>query len=440
MGGYFSKLPEEILHVNPEGSRLVTFGINCHTSDRFQRRANPITADNAELVRDSFVEVGAVSENNAYFYKASKHKHQCSFEGMKAVVKQYARDVKKNGLFLFYLSGHGIRTRENNDYVLAPADFDYTYATALTAQALYSWFSEINCAAKYIVIILEACYSGGIQKELIETRRQSKDSRTIFSQRHNWYVISACEHDETISIIEPLGNSVFTYFFSNILRSYNSSNKLPLRDIFEECKACSLSLAHTFQGFDRGQCCRILGTPVYDSVADANSGVLQKDYKSKYYNKDLNIEGLSNSSLDFLRSLIRDEGSPLRQLEERGMLSKDRVFQTVICTMMHSVASKEMVDELSKEPSCSFEKVSNPNLLITAFTEVIATIDEVHTVSEVSAYIFHKCSTFYRQPLMNELYPNYPKLNPNAPKHKDLDELIKRLKTEADESAESAEA
>ena len=385
-----NNLPKE-LQINRDQSRLISFGIDRQTSPNYQHKTlSPVTVKDATLVRDSFVAAGAVCRNNALVYAASKQTEKCTAKGIKDVFQKYASEVGENGLFLFHFSGHGVTVR-NKEWGLAPADFDYSRDTYLTASVLGSWLGEITCVAKHIIFTLDCCYAGGIAKELTDN---------AISRNHNLYVISACMAHETSLVLGPLRNSVFTYFLSKSVCSHVGSEAFPIREIFNECRACCENLTATLVMYNKETGLQIKTMTPGMAVRNINSRdefdtrVGRFEYVVKLYNSDWPIDALHRKTVDYLDTLIAIEGGPLMELEKQKLL-KNEVLETVLCTLMYSVASFE----LACDSSSSFDKVKNPNLSITAFIQVSSTLDMIHPDLEIPQNIFFMSWLFYMEVL-----------------------------------------
>ena len=145
-----SNTSEESLSFEPSQSYAVAFSINCQTSPLFQRKALGDTVVNdARKVLSALQESGAVPRENAKLIQAKRDLETCTFTGMKNGFQKQAKKVRKGGIFFFHFSGHGIKTK-NNQFGLAPVDFDYKENTYITASVLSQWLREASCEAKYV--------------------------------------------------------------------------------------------------------------------------------------------------------------------------------------------------------------------------------------------------------------------------------------------------
>ncbi len=382
--------PEE-LQVDPRESRLISFGIDHQTSPNYKHKTlSPVTVEDARLIRDSFVAVGVICEENTHLYSASKQTENCTSKGMKEIFQKYASEVGESGLFLFHFSGHGVTVR-NKEWGLAPADFDYSRDTYITAEVLGEWLNEINCVAKYIIFTLDCCYAGGIGKALT--------SHSMINRGSNLYVMSACMAHETSLVLGPLRNSVFTYFLSRSIRLHIGAKTLPIRDIFKECRICCECLTATLVMYNEQTGLQIKTmTPemaVRNLVSEdsPDTGIGRFKYAVNLYNRNWPMDTLAPRSYDYLNSLLDMQDGPLSELERRRLL-KNEVLETVLCTLMYSIASTEVACD-----TAALEKVKNPNLSITAFIQVSSTLDMIHPELEIAENVFFMCWLYYLEVL-----------------------------------------
>ena len=386
----YNCLPD-VLCVSPDESRLISFGIDKQTSPNYKHKTlSPVTVEDARQVRDSFVGIGAVSKENAHLFAASKQTEYCTAKGMKEVFQRYASEVGGNGLFLFHFSGHGVTVR-NKEFGIAPADFDYSRDTYVTAEVLGSWLDEIKCVAKHIIFTLDCCYAGGIGKELT--------GHSMINRASNLYVMSACMAHETSLVLGPLRNSVFTYFLSKAVRSHIGGEGLPIRAIFDECRVCCECLTATLVMYNEQTGLQIKTMNPQMAVRNLvtqdfpDGAVGRFEYAVKLYNNKLPIDSLDPRSLDYLNSLLDMQDGPLLELQKRNLL-RNEVLDTILCTLMFSLASIEVACD-----SSSFNKVKNPNLSITAFMQVSSTIDMIHPFLEIPENVFFLSWLYYKEVL-----------------------------------------
>lgn len=391
--------PEESIKFDPAESYSVYYGIDYQSSPKYKHKTlSPITVTDAELVRDSFVNVGAFLRQHTRVHSASVRPEECMFEGIKRTFQECASMVGPNGLLLFHFSGHGIRVGRN-EWGLAPVDFDYSRQTYLTADVLAECLNEVSCKAKHIIFTLDCCYAGGVGRELTRSVYVGFDA--------NVYVLSACADYETSLVIGPLENSIFVYFLTySLLKSTSTSGFLALKNIFSMCQVCCESLSSLLIRYSDGAGLR-LGTMrpemnvlnLHSAVEELiGKGTDQTDASSvgrfqfalDLYDYSQPIPHLSDKSFAYLETVSGFDNGPLLQLERSGALN-ERVLNTVICSLMYSLASIEY--------ACNARSVLNTNLSVSAFIHCVASIDLIHTGVEFTENVFFLSWLFYREVL-----------------------------------------
>ena len=394
-----SNEPEKCFKFEPAESYMVSYGIDLQTSPNYAKKSlGPMTIADAEQVLATLVGVGAIPPENGVLYAASKQPEQCTFDGMKVGFHEQAKKVGRNGLFVFHFSGHGIKVR-NDEWGLAPVDFDYTRETYLTADVLNQWLQEVSCKAKHILFTLDCCYAGGIANELISSVNWN-------DQDSGLYVISACTANEDSLVLESLGHSIFTYFLARAIRRLTSNpGQLPVHEIFKECQACSVALSSLLIKYDPQSAAptpstmrpqmhvRDIKSVVLEFMSEARvqpdaAAVGRFEFVVQLYDHSKPKPSLDDKTHAWLETLPDAKG-PLMELERRHFLHDEKIMNAVLCSMMYSIASIEM--------ACSPANVNNPNLFLVAFMHAVATLDLVKHGVEVSTNQFAQTWGFYRE-------------------------------------------
>ena len=428
--------PIDSFEFSPSESHLVSYGIDSQTSPKFKSKSlSSIAGFDAKLVCDSFIDIGAFPAQNTVVYVASKQAEECSFDGIKKTFQDCAARVGSDGLLVFHFSGHGIKVGQN-EWGLAPVDFDYSRSTYLTASVLISWINEIKCQAKYILFTLDCCYAGGIGKELTKSVEVQVDA--------NICVMSACAGYETSIVIGPLKNSIFAYFLSDaILCCQLEAGLLPIKKVFSRCQVCCESLSSVLVRYKAGILSPSTMQPQLktlrlqtavkelsgEGVDQVDAGIGRFDFAIQMYDyQKWNIPQLSEKSYAYLETVSSIEEGPLLQLEENGVFSQ-RVLNTVVCSMMYSVAATELVSNPGN--------VQNPNLSITAFMNCVAAIDMIHSGVEFNKLVFYHSWLFYREVLV-ENNVNIASLQPMFERLQSICSESHRQSEEVDGSLDTA--
>ena len=392
-----SSTPEAVVHFEPSESYLVSYGVDRHTSRAFAKPLNPGAALSAERVRLALVDTEVLPARNTALYKASDYDECCGITDMKDTFQEQAKKVGRNGVFFFHFSGHGT-TNGCNKWSLAPADFDRTQHTYITAETLARWLSEIECKAKYIVFTLDCCFSGGVAEQLKASHWTQSSSRL--------YVISACTALEVTTTLGTLEHSIFSHFLSVAFKaSTGIRGELPIEETFRKCQVCSTALSSLLvrYSFTEGLQCKVSQPQLH--VIDLRSQVKemmgegedQADSRAEaklqfvldLYDKTRAKSKLHKKTIAWLESLAAQNG-PLTILKDHQVLSGD-VLTTAYCSIMFSTASLEL--------AYHFKETRNPNHSLTAFLHVAAVMERVVGGAEITRTQFHLGWQFYRKVL-----------------------------------------
>ena len=369
---------EETLSFEPSQSYLVAFSINRQTSPRFRhRQLNDTVVNDAFKVMSSLQERGAIPRNNANLVQASIEGELCTLAGMKKAFQAEAKKVGENGAFFFHFSGHGIRV-SNDQFGLAPSDFDYTEETYVTASVLSQWLREASCRAKYVVFTIDCCYAGGLAEAL--TRGTGR-----LAPYPGLYVLASCTANEVSVIVGTLGNSIFCYFLSHVIRQVKfSPGQLPIKAVYERCKKLSTALSSLLLSYDRTAGVQwktmqpeFAHSTLSQSVLELSgegrdqpdAAVSRFSYATELYDKTgRGAIPLDDKCLAWLEMTYIESDSSLAVLKEEGVLGMEQcLMDTVICCMLRSVASIQQ--------ACDPATVASPNVFITAYMHVVAAID-----------------------------------------------------------------
>ena len=410
-----SNQPEECFQFEPAESYMVSYGIDVQTSPNFKHKTlGSLTIADAEQVLTALVDVGAIRQENGVLYAASKQPEQCTFDGMKVGFQEQAKKVGQNGLFVFHFSGHGIKVR-NDEWGLAPVDFDYRRETYLTADVLNQWLQEAGCKAKHILFTLDCCYAGGIANELTTSGNWSEKDLGL-------YVISACTANEASLVLGPLGHSIFTYFLAQAISKLTSRpGQLPVHEIFKECQACSVALSSLLIKHDpqSGLSVRTMKpqmqmkSVVEELMREGSdqpdvAGVGRFEFVVQLYDKSQPKPSLDDKTHAWLETLP-DTNGPLMELERRHVLH-GKILNAALCSMMYSIASIEI--EFNRT------NVENLNHFLIAFMHAVATLDLLKQGVKVNTTQLVQSWGFYREVLVKhnmndkELIKLYDRLIP----------------------------
>ena len=171
-------------------------------------------------------------KGNTTIHVATENPEDCTFEGMRRCFIDAAKSVGPEGMLVFHFSGHGIRIGDDQ-WGLAPSDFDYSEHTYITASVLNDWLTEASCKAKHVLFTLDCCYAGGIGDALTTTIHHS-----------SLFAVCACTANEKSRSIGCLEHTLFSYFFADVMRkNISDPPKLPSYNILTECHTCCKALS-----------------------------------------------------------------------------------------------------------------------------------------------------------------------------------------------------
>ena len=207
---------------NSDNSYFLAVCIDKQTSIFRRGEQNHRILVGCQSVQNAIRHTDLVSAKNCRLFAASSSAENCSFVGLKKTFIEAAQEVKDDGIFFFHFSGHGVRP--NNDFGIAPMDYDDTHDKCITAATLKEWLKEAMLNAAYVVITLDSCYSGGIAEAI--TRGSNERSPL-----HEFQVITSCQVGETSFTIESIGSTILSYFLSYVIKTTCHSGYYPIETI-----------------------------------------------------------------------------------------------------------------------------------------------------------------------------------------------------------------
>lgn len=382
--------PESSLHFNPKQSRLLVFGIDKQTHLNYQNRSlgNTVKLDALEVA------LTFLKQHNIDYeiHTASDHHDQCTYTGMKTVLESNASKVGKEGILIVFFGGHGI-SDSNQKWALVPADFDLTSDTYITASDLTQCMTRASCQAKYVLLILDCCYSGKIGTDI--TKGVAHHSDDLLS---NVYVLASGTALQSSFGVGILRHSIFSYFLKrSLINNCLPSNVLlpdggvlPLMDIFKECKTCCEALSSLMLSLDKRSGNKLRVCESVPSLSffspQVEEGGEEIDFEPSAGRLNFVMQllaqhrcpkpspSLHQLTFQWLRRLIQSLPNPLSTLNDRGMFDDSddngRVLIAVIGLIMQSIAYIELVH--------NGDTLHIPHIFLVAFVHTVATIDSIH--------------------------------------------------------------
>jgi hypothetical protein len=392
---------ETELHFNPSESHMLAFGIDKQSHDKYKHRSLGPTAK-LDALETTLAFVKRFKIKNFDVFCSSDYPSTCSYSGIVKSLQDNAAKVGKDGLFVLFFSGHGINDSDE-EWGLAPGDFDTTQDTFITMATLAGCLSQADCLAKYVLVILDCCYSG-----MMATHITSGSLHMHSDMLSHIYVMAAGTYYQSSLSVGALRHSIFSYFLMytlNKIGSVASEGVLPLMDIFEECKVCCYALSSLVLCKDTSDDAvdQIKTNQAVPSIAHFNpimTSTSQDEIDApsyaagrlkflmtlfenySYSRNDVVRLSLHPTTHGWLRSLIQYSPSPLSILDQKGLLDGSStagavgapgdgcILNAVIALIMQSIALIELINDLNN--------VGNPVKFLMAFVHTIATIDMVH--------------------------------------------------------------
>ena len=331
-----------------------------------------------------FFPLVALPIHNIKCYVCSKAEEHCTFDGMHKAFMESASKVGTDGIFVFCFSGYGMKVGDN-EWGLAPADFNYTKEKFITAATFISWLQCVQFKGQYALFVLDCCYAGGIAEQL------AKETVNADVPIPGLFVFTSCTANESSLVVNALDHSIFNYFLTSCLFNSNSQpGQLKIKTVYEDCNACcmafsSLLLSYKAENdllkwsmiqpeFKYFQLPRYLQSLYQEEREETDTGppgrfqVVTEYYKFQKKGSRQQPPVLADKSLAWLETVSQPEGA-LFELHNRRLLV-GRLLSAAIASMMYSMASIFI--------ACNQDNIADINVFIVSFIHVIAAVDRVH--------------------------------------------------------------
>lgn len=316
----------------------------------------------------------------------------CTFDGMRDSFMRSASQVDTNGLFVFSFSGHGLKGVRNDQWGLAPADFDCTIKKLITGSVIIDWLHHVRFQGRYALLILDCCFAGGIAEQIVLNTVQADISIP------GLFVLTSCTAHESSLVVTTLGHSVFNYALGNSL--YNNTiaqnGRLPIKEVYENCEKCCVALSSLLIAYDqktkalkwktmqpefKGYRLNAFVQSLLDeSDSDQTDlGIGRFEFILKYYQfkskggKSVVIPDKCQAWLE----IVSQPTGPLEELKALDLLDGN-LLKSVVASMVYSMASFFV--------ACNLPEIATRNAFIVAFLHVTAAIDSVHRAVELSLH------------------------------------------------------
>lgn len=152
-------------------------------------------------------------------------------------MKQGIAKIKKlielsdgNAEVIFYYSGHGLPDEKTKEPYLMPVDITGTNVTSAIKMAdIYSELSEFP--SKRIVVILDACFSGGARNQGLVALKAVKVKPQETSLDGNILVLSSSSGEESSNVYKEKMHGLFTYYLLEKIQQTNGD--ITYKELFD---------------------------------------------------------------------------------------------------------------------------------------------------------------------------------------------------------------
>jgi ABC-type branched-subunit amino acid transport system substrate-binding protein len=173
--------------------------------------------------------------------------------------------------FWFFFAGHGFEI-DNKDY-LVPIDGNTSARTGIEVN--YIRERLINCGSANVILIIDACRSGGDNPS---TGARGNESGIGNQEQQGVFTIYACSRKKTSYEIDELEHGVFTYALLEGLKSCEGNRSLTAKELEEYLKSRVPQLCSEYKKPNQLPC---IGTP--ESASQSN--VILLPQIPEYYQK-----------------------------------------------------------------------------------------------------------------------------------------------------------
>lgn len=384
------QLPPEMLEFSKDHSQMVSYGIDKQTHPKFyDKTLSNIVKHDAEALSEMFSKAVGISGNRNKVFVASESPGSCTFDGMKKSFIESASKVDTNGIFIFAFSGHGLKDVSNDQWGLAPSDFNSSPNTLVTAGLIVEWLHFVRFQGRFVLLILDCCYAGGIAEQIvINTVKADIPIPGLF-------VLTSCTAHESSLVITTLGHSIFNFALGTSL--YNNTavqhGRLAIKEVYESCEKCCIAMSSLLIGYDKNtkelkwktmqpefkgyQLNGFIQSLLEESDEQTDLGVGRFEFALKYYHfkskggKSIVIPDKCQAWLE----IVSQSNGPLEELKGLELLNGS-LLRSVVASMVYSMASFFV--------ACQLPEISTSNAFIVAFLHVTAAVDSVHREVELT--------------------------------------------------------
>lgn len=399
---------EEQLSFDPKKSVILSFGIDKQIHPNYNHKSLGLT-----VKLDAFEVTRALIEhthiNSFETFCSSDDPASCTHSGIEEMIKLTASKVEEGGIFILFFGGHGVNDG-NEILALAPADFDRSPDTYITANTVNKCIEKSHCKAKSVLVILDCCYSGAMGSYMTSSANNLLPSL---------YVLAAGSAYESSFAVTCLHHSIFSYFFKVALDIVPwKPGMIPLIDIYEFCKDCTSALSSLILTIDN---CTVktkhvvpslshFNLAIDDSTEDVDGEVVRaaKPGRLKFVVDLFNDDRCSPrprlhpATHNWLKSLICGHYQPIYLIEKRHVFDSEKggdsenLLKTIVALIMQSIAVLEMFHNSTT--------VGEPDIFLIGFIHTLSLIDFVLPNCVIGAeYLVLSWTLYHRVLLKNNI-------------------------------------
>lgn len=372
----------------PSQSTALIFGIDEQLHSNYRDKSIGKTAK-----LDALETSIAISEHlhikSSSTFCSSENPQDCSQSGILSHIESCSSHVGPQGVMVIFFGGHGVND-DDRKWALAPADFDRSSNTYITAGHISTCMERSNCQAKAVLLILDCCYSGMLGLELTS----NIDNHLL----PNLYVMAAgTAHQSSFSVLS-LQHSIFSYFLKLglAIHSYKDYSvgtyTLPLTKIYEFCHECTSALSSLILTLDNYDIKTKHVTPsllhldpkIEVGVEEVDAAITLTEQPGRLgFVFDLFDDTankpcpprpkLHNFTHKWLQSLVMGNYQPLYLMRSRRLFDSDtnkdgsELLVTVIALIVQSIAVLELYH--------NSDSVGNPDTFLLSFIQTVSVVD-----------------------------------------------------------------
>lgn len=390
-----SNVPESHLKFNPETSYMLAIGVDKQNDSALLPSLGETVAFDALRSREEFVKTFSIKNSDAYC--SSDNPSRCTCKGIQQAIVNGAKNVKEDGIFILFMSGHGI----SEDFSFAPADFNPSdESTYLTADLIRGAIARANSRSKYNIVLLDCCYSGAMASKITGIPDDASETSLL----SNVYVLAASTNKEISYSFPILQNSIFSFFLKHALHKVPlTPGVIPIQEIFEEVKVCSKALtSFPIHIEERNDKLCLIQRPIVPSLAHFTPSLSDTDEIDGYgkcsfvtcFFDSTSHCSLDKHSIDWMDELAYS--SEIHALNDKNLLlgdpevdRKHKLLMAVVILIMRSVAAIELFHNATS--------VGERNVVLLAFMKAIATLDLVCSELPIDhSHLYLSCSVWMK--------------------------------------------